>query len=232
MPSLGGRFSSAYPLYDGTNRMLVSWSPCLVWYTATGDHQVATPPTPRAPTSQLAPPQYTLWIYDFDAGTLSPMLGAEPGTMIVEPVIMQARTPAPTFIPDFSADRRGRSAEHGHQRRSACSTSAASMISTASTPRRRTSPAGRSEQATFYQRPYALHADREGRGNSRQEVRKIDDSAFGPAGMGMREILGYAPIQPDGSVQIQVPANVPFTVDVARREREAHHRRSTPAGCS
>src|ERR1700688_1532749 len=30
MPSLGGRFASAYPLYDGTNRMFVSWAPCLV----------------------------------------------------------------------------------------------------------------------------------------------------------------------------------------------------------
>ena len=29
-PSLGGRFASVYPLYDGTNRMLVSWAPCLV----------------------------------------------------------------------------------------------------------------------------------------------------------------------------------------------------------
>src|SRR5271166_7104624 len=29
-PSLGGRFASAYPLYDGTNRMLVSWAPCLI----------------------------------------------------------------------------------------------------------------------------------------------------------------------------------------------------------
>ena len=51
-------------------------------------------------------------------------------------------------------------------------------------------------------------------------------SAFGPAGMGMREILGYAPIQPDGSVQIQVPANVPFTIDVldanARRITAQH----------
>ena len=45
-------------------------------------------------------------------------------------------------------------------------------------------------------------------------VRKIDQADFGPAGMGMREILGYAPVQPDGSVQIQVPAQVPFTIDV------------------
>ena len=44
--------------------------------------------------------------------------------------------------------------------------------------------------------------------------------------MGMREILGYAPVQPDGSVQIQVPANVPFIVDVldgnARRITTQH----------
>ena len=42
----------------------------------------------------------------------------------------------------------------------------------------------------------------------------------------MREILGYAPVQPDGSVQIQVPANVPFTIDVldanARRITAQH----------
>src|ERR1700730_3584919 len=30
LPSMGGRFASAYPLYDGSNRMLVSWAPCLV----------------------------------------------------------------------------------------------------------------------------------------------------------------------------------------------------------
>ncbi len=57
-------------------------------------------------------------------------------------------------------------------------------------------------------------------------MRKINASAFGPAGMGMREILGYAPIQPDGSVQIQVPANVPFTIDMldanARRITAQH----------
>jgi len=45
-------------------------------------------------------------------------------------------------------------------------------------------------------------------------VRKINASAFGPAGLGMREIIAYAPVEPDGSVKIQLPANVPFTVDV------------------
>jgi hypothetical protein len=57
-------------------------------------------------------------------------------------------------------------------------------------------------------------------------VRKINNSAFGPANMGMREILAYAPIEPDGSVKIRVPANVPFTIDIldknARRISAQH----------
>jgi hypothetical protein len=32
--------------------------------------------------------------------------------------------------------------------------------------------------------------------------------------MGMREILAYAPVEPDGSVKIELPAHVPFTIDV------------------
>jgi mono/diheme cytochrome c family protein len=58
-------------------------------------------------------------------------------------------------------------------------------------------------------------------------VRRINPSAFGPAGLGMREILGYAPIQPDGSVQIAVPANVPFTIELldanAQRINDPRH---------
>jgi hypothetical protein len=69
-------------------------------------------------------------------------------------------------------------------------------------------------QLPFYSRPYRFIRVVKSVEIPGKTVRKINDSAFGPAGMGMREILGYAPIQPDGSVQIQVPANVPFTIDI------------------
>jgi hypothetical protein len=212
-PSQGGRYASAYPLYDGTNRMLVSWSPCLVLVgTAT---EVCNNANSSGANVQLAPPQYTLWIYDFDAGTLGPVLSAAPGMMIVEPVILQARLPAPTQLTD-----------------SAPSTTAAQNMATAgvglldissvydvdgvdtSTP----NIAGISNpsQAAFYQRPYRFIRIEKAVEIPGKKVRKIDETAFGPLGraQGMREILGYAPIQPDGSVQIQVPANVPFTIDV------------------
>ncbi len=102
MPSLGGRFASVFPLYDGTNRMLVSWSPCLIL------DATVTPNTTNLCNASntvganvtLAPPQYTIWIYDLDKGTLGPVLSADLGTMVVEPVILQPRKPAPATLID------------------------------------------------------------------------------------------------------------------------------------
>src|SRR6202030_401290 len=85
------------------NRMLVSWAPCLVLNSTVtpATTSVCTAANTSGANVQLAPPQYTIWIYDVSKGTLSPILGAETNTVIVEPVIMQARTPVPAFIPDF-----------------------------------------------------------------------------------------------------------------------------------
>src|SRR5690606_2802686 len=55
----------------------------------------------------------------------------------------------------------------------------------------------------------------------------LDNTAFGPnIQQGMREIIGYAPIEPDGSVRVKVPANVALAVSVldanARRISARH----------
>jgi hypothetical protein len=217
MPSLGGRFAAAYPLYDGTNRMLVSWSPCLVL-----DTTVNPPATNVCNTSntsganvQQAPPQYTLWVYDMDAGTLSPLLSAEAGMMITEPVIMEARSPAPTDIPDSTPTTTAAQnmAANGVGLLNISSVYDFGGVDTA-TPNIATQ--ANPGQAFFYQRPYRFIRIQKAVEIPGRKVRKIDDSAFGPLGraQGMREILGYAPVQPDGSVQIQVPALVPFTIDI------------------
>ena len=65
------------------------------------------------------------------------------------------------------------------------------------------------------------------------DVRDFDGSAFGVTrAFGMREILGYAPVEPDGSVRVKVPADVAFALTGARRQRPAHRRRGTTTGCS
>jgi hypothetical protein len=223
LPSLGGRFYSAYPLYDGTNRMLVSWSPCLVLVSSTT--QVCTNQNTAGTNVTLAPPEATLWIYDFDAGTLGPVLGADAGMMVVEPVIMQARSPVPAFppVPTLTAAQQNMvAAQVGLLDISSVYDfdgidTAVPNIAAVSNP----------TQAAFYSRPARFIRIEKAVEIPSTKVRKIDQNDFGPAGMGMREILGYAPIQPDGSVQIQVPADVPFTIDVldvnARRISVQHN---------
>jgi hypothetical protein len=225
-PSMGGRFASAYPLYDGSNRMLVSWAPCLVL------DSTVTPPTTSVCTSgntsganvQLAPPQYTIWIYDFAAGTLSPILAAEAATVIEEPVIMQARTPVPTFIPDVvptgAAANLANNSNGGLGLlviRSVYDFDGIDLVSTetngtvpniAALADPKTTTADQ-RPARFVRIEKAVEIP-----DPKYVKRKINNSAFGPAGMGMREILAYAPVEPDGSVKIELPANVPFTVDV------------------
>ncbi len=56
-----------------------------------------------------------------------------------------------------------------------------------------------------------------------RDVRNIANAAFGVTGY-MREILGYAPVEPDGSVKIKVPANVAFQFSVT----DANGRRISP----
>ncbi len=224
LPSVGGRFASFYPLYDGTNRVLVSWSPCFVQGTS-GVVEVCNAANTSGANVTLAPPQYTLWVYDFAAGTLSPLLSADAGTEIVEPIIMQARTPAPAFIADFTPTT---TAEQNLVNRAVGVLDISSVYDFDGIDTAKPNIATQADpgQPSFYTRPARFIRIEKAVEIPDKTVRKINASAFGPAGMGMREILGYAPIQPDGSVQIQVPANVPFTIDVldanARRITARH----------
>lgn len=223
-PSLGGRFASVYPLYDGTQRMLVSWTPCLVQTThgtATTTSLCTSGNTSGANVVQ-APPEYAIWVYDSSAGTLSPLLAAQTGLTLVEPVVLQARSPVPSFVPDtvptgdaaiLAGNSNGglglliiRSVYDfdGLDTVSAQTNGALADIAALADPK----------QATADQRPARFIRIEKAVEIPDRTGRKINASAFGPANMGMREILAYAPIEPDGSVQIQLPANVPFTLDI------------------
>ena len=224
MPSAGGRFYSMYPLYDGTNRMLVSWAPCLV-QGAGGTTEVCSSTNTTGANVVLAPPQYTVWIYDFDAGTLMPLLSAEEGSEIVEPVILQARNPVPAFIPDFAPTTPAQLALV-NAGVGILNISSVYDFDGVDTAKPDIATQANPQQASFYARPARFVRIEKAVEIPPKTVRKLDQNDFGPAGMGMREILGYAPVQPDGSVQIEVPAQVPFTIDVldanARRITAQH----------
>ena len=223
LPSPGGRFASVNPLYDGTNRMLVSWAPCLV-LNSNSTTSICNSGNTGGANVQSAPPQYTIWVYDFDSSTLTPVLSAQSGMMIVDPVILQARAPVPTFIPDTVPAGAAQTLADNDLGllviRSVYdfdgTDTAVPDIAAVADPK----------LTTADQRPYRFVRIHKPVEIPDRTVRKINASAFGPAGLGMREILEYAPVQPDGSIQIQVPANVPFTVEVldknARRTGALH----------
>jgi hypothetical protein len=48
-----------------------------------------------------------------------------------------------------------------------------------------------------------------------EDLRDIDNTAFGVTTFfGMKEIVGYTPIEPDGSVMVRVPANAALMIDI------------------
>jgi hypothetical protein len=215
MPSQGGRFASFFPLYDGTNRMLVSWSPCLVQVNSLT--QVCTSSNSTGSNVQQAAPQYSLWLYDFGAGTLSPVLSAESGVMVLEPVILQARNPAPPILTDGSSIPVTTTAQNlVNNGVGVLHISSVYDFDGVSTVDIGTlaNPTQTSTTPNYYTEPYRFIRISKSVEIPDKTVRKLDNTDFGPANMGMREILGYAPIQPDGSVDVQVPANVPFTIDI------------------
>src|SRR5690606_40039320 len=50
------------------------------------------------------------------------------------------------------------------------------------------------------------------------EVVELDGADFGQPLFGMRELVGYVPVAPDGSVRAVVPAGVPLSIELVDRE--------------
>jgi hypothetical protein len=219
-PSLAGRFGSVYPLFDGTNRMLVSWAPCLVLASATSSTtSVCSSSNTTGATVTLAPPEYTIWVYDFTAGTLSPILAAESGLMILEPVILQARVPAPTAA--LATPPTTESTTLAGLGQGILDIRSVYDFDGVDTVVMQTGNAVRSiaaladpKQATADQRPARFIRVEKAVEIPSMDVRKVNYGEYEATNMGMREILAYAPIEPDGSVKIQLPANVPFTIEI------------------
>ncbi len=221
-PSPGGRFNSADPLWDGTNRILVSWSQCRLM------DETQTPPTivPCNATNLavanpvVAPPLYSVWMFDPSQNTLLPIMQPVEGVMVTDVVSTQPR-PLPNIIvdkvPGVDLDQNLVTAGVGViDIRSVYDIdgvdTANPNIAALADPGK--TPAG-TQPARFIRLVGAVSIPD-------KTVLKLTAADFGASNF-MRQILGYAPIEPDGSVRIEVPANVAFYVSLldanARRYR-------------
>jgi Hydrazine synthase alpha subunit middle domain/WD40-like Beta Propeller Repeat len=219
-PSPGGRYASVFPLWDGTNRLLVSWSLCRV--INAGRTQPCTTENLAVPAVVTAPPLYSVFMYDPRDGTQRPVLSPVESTMYTDVVAMQPRTPLPPVIQDRVAgvDFDGDLATEGVGILNIKSVYDLDGVDVA--------PGGIAAVrdpavTTAAQRPARFLRVEKAVSIPDDDVRDVPGAAFGASGF-MREILGYAPIEPDGSVQIKLPAGVPFALGVL----DANGRRLTP----
>ncbi len=221
--SPGGRYSSVYPLRDGTGRLLVTWTLCRL-NDAAGRTLPCTPANLANSALVTARPLYGVWVYDPRDLTQRPVLQPTEGLRYSEVIILAPRTPLPAVIldavPGIDFDPVLASENVGILNiRSVYDLDGADVapggIAALADP----------AQTTATERPARFLRIEKAVGLPDDEVRDFRATAFGAAGgLGMREILGYAPIEPDGSVQIKVPAGVPFAIGVL----DENGRRITP----
>jgi hypothetical protein len=99
-PSPGGRFNSAFPLFDGTNRILTSWSQCRLLDTTVTPNVIRPCTSDRLsdPNAVVAPPLYSVWMFDPAQNTLLPVMTPTEDVMITDVVAAQPRTPPPVIL--------------------------------------------------------------------------------------------------------------------------------------
>ena len=232
-PSPGGRYGSAYPIQDGTGRLLVSWSQCrLIEVTedfgdplvpprivpCTDDRlaQLVTidpdnPVTPALGTFVQAPPLYGIWMYDPRDDTQLPVVPGEEGIMVSEVVAADPRVSPPTILDgsnDFLLDPT--LADNGEAVINIRSVydfdgGAVANISALADP----------AQTLAADRPARFLRVVKAVSQPDDDLLDIDNTAFGVSqANGMREIVGYTMIEPDGSVMVKVPANTALAISV------------------
>ncbi len=227
--SRDGRYSSAFPLRDGSNRILVSKSTCQV--DVGGTVHPCIDPWVTDPAAQEVSPAYAIWIYDTDVDTEKPIVLAEPGRVITEAIALRPRPRPPVIFAKTSPELdSGWQTENlgvvnirsvydlGEATWNRCffnvctPNGAITAVEDFADPAVNLAAAERPARFVRFVKPVALpDPDDPNLANPPD----LDNAAFGlQRNLGMREIVGYAPVEPDGSVKVKVPANLPLGIEV------------------
>ncbi len=235
-PSPGGRYFSVYPIQDGTNRLMVSWSQCRLIEILPDDGDPDTlderivacttdnlanvlvidpdnPVTPAPGEFLVAPPLYGIWIYDPRDDTQLPIVAGEEGFMFTEVVSADPR-PVPPVVPDglndFALD--ATLADNGE---AVLNIRNVYDFDGAILPGINPAVLADPLQTPAAARPARFLRVEKAVSQPNDDIRDIDNTAFGVTTLfGMKEIVGYAMIEPDGSVITKVPANAALMISI------------------
>ena len=224
-PSVGGRYSYVYPLQDGSGRLLVSWSQCRL----TDIVDPNNPPDPMVdpvyyPCTdenlanilyEEAPPVYGIWMYDPADDTQRPIVPAEDGFTFTEVVSADPRLAPPvildseyTFAEDTDLAQEG-AAVLKIRNVYDFDGGAVVDIPTIADP----------AQTMADERPARFIRVVKAVSLPDEDLLDLDNTAFGVStAQGMKEVVAYGHVEPDGSVMMKVPANVALAISVLDSE--------------
>jgi hypothetical protein len=250
--SLVGRATAPYPLWDGTDRILVAFRTCevtkdnvVIPCTQLTADEVARLNTERTMAEQAAdpvqdnvPPIYSIYMYDPKVQTWLIVAAPPQGFMYVDPVPIQPRTEpsvpgATTIDPALAAqgkalievrsvydtdglNRMGEAVLAAVDLPAGCARGIAQTAPTDANDTRASiadlksikdpaNPAYQCAPARFVRASRAI-APQQGMTGMREAIGETD---FEP-----QQILGYAPVEPDGSFKLLVPADTPIALSV------------------
>ena len=227
--SPNGRFTTPYPLWDNTNRVLVSYTVSCVKFN---NCPTQTDPITGGNVTVEGPPQYGIYMLNMDTQQLNPLILASAGEAYTDPVALLAR-PRPNVISDkpevgttgilnvksvYDTDNLGRMSDP-------VLTGSESIPKTAA-------PAGSSQsqvadialmkdpsQAEYQTRPARFLCVIK----AVPTPSSVSTMDVGETDFEMQQIVGYTEIEPDGSFKIEVPADTPLALAVIDSEGRAFH---------
>ncbi|MES2581570.1 MAG: hypothetical protein V4627_02540 [Pseudomonadota bacterium] len=251
--SLHGRVTTPYPLWDGTDRVLVGFSPCQVTrkgvvvscatltpeeLARVGDQNRAMAEANADEVQNNVRPTYAIYMFDPAKQTFLIVAAPPPGFMYTHPVALQARaepnvTPATTLDTTLAAQNLGllevRSVydTDGLGRMGDPVLTAIDLPAGCTTAIPKTAPTDpldtRARVADILRMKDPADAAygcaparfiRAVRAIAPGEGMTGTRNALGETEFEMQQILGYAPIEPDGSFKLQVPADTPIALAV------------------
>jgi hypothetical protein len=244
-----GRITAPYPLWDGTNRVLLAYRPCEVTRNGVvvpcatltdaeramlADETLTRQQRATLPVQDNAPAAYAIYMVDPAKNTFLIVAAPPAGFMYTDPVAIQPRrepnATQPTVVDEQlkaqnlalievrsvydtdGLDRMGESMLAAADRPAGCTTSiaktaphdAADTRSQVPDLVKMKNPADAAYRCApaFFVRAFRAVAPQANTLGMREAIGETD---FEP-----QQILGYAPVEPDGSFKLVVPADVPL----------------------
>ncbi len=263
--SIYGRITSPYPLWDGTDRVLMSYRPCEVTNngvvvpcsTLSADEIALLSDMDRSvadvaadPIKNNVPPPYAVYMFDPANQSMLPIATPPAGFMYVDPVAIQARTEPATSSPAaldstlasqhmgtldvrsvYDTDGLGRMGEGMLTASDANAGCTAPLIP-------QTKPIDVNDTRASVADINLIKDPANAAYNCAparfiRAVRAVAPptnmmkmrSSLGETDFEAQQVLGYAPIEPDGSFKLNVPADTPIAlavIDAQGRALQTH----------